>query len=116
MFIGYPRVSTKDQNLDFQIDALKNAGCSKKDIFMDTVSESNTERKGLADAISHLREGDTLVIWKLDRLGRSLIDLITIVNKLHGDGIGFKKYSRFNRHKYALRKTVLQYFRGFCRV
>ena len=88
MYIGYVRVSAKDQNLDLQIDRLKQEGCNK--IFEDVVTGSKLERKGLNNALSHLREGDTLVIWKLDRLGRSLIDLIGIINKLNDNKIGFK--------------------------
>src|ERR1700760_2342983 len=75
MLIGYARVSTIDQTLALQQDALQQAGCSK--IFTDTASGALAERKGLADALSYVRPGDTLVVWKLDRLGRSLKDLIT---------------------------------------
>jgi len=72
MLIGYARVSTTDQTLALQQDALQKAGCSK--IFTDTASGALAERKGLADALSYVRPGDTLVVWKLDRLGRSLKD------------------------------------------
>jgi DNA invertase Pin-like site-specific DNA recombinase len=89
MLIGYARVSTTDQILDLQLDALKNAGCDNH-IFSDTASGGAAERPGLADAFSHLREGDTLVVWRLDRLGRSLTHLIETVTKLHSRGIGFK--------------------------
>jgi DNA invertase Pin-like site-specific DNA recombinase len=68
--IGYARVSTGEQNLDLQLDALQQAGCKR--IFSDTLSGARTERPGLMEALSHLREGDTLVVWKLDRLGRRL--------------------------------------------
>jgi DNA invertase Pin-like site-specific DNA recombinase len=88
MLIGYARVSTTDQTLDLQLDALKKAGCTKT--FTDTVSGSAAERPGLAEAFSHLREGDTLVVWRLDRLGRSLKHLIETVTQLHSRGIGFK--------------------------
>ena len=88
MLIGYARVSTTDQTLDLQLDALKNAGCTKT--FTDTVSGGTAERPGLADAFSHLRDGDTLVVWRLDRLGRSLTHLIETVTRLHSQGIGFK--------------------------
>ena len=70
MLIGYARVSTHDQTLRLQQDALEKAGCEK--IFTDRVSGSKAERKGLTEALSHLRAGDTLVVWRLDRLGRSL--------------------------------------------
>jgi len=88
MLIGYARVSTSDQNPELQRDALKIAGCEK--IFTDRVSGTKAERKGLTEALSHLREGDTLVVWRLDRLGRSLRHLIDTVTELHEQGIGFK--------------------------
>src|SRR3712207_2977755 len=88
MLIGYARVSTEDQNLDLQRDALKNAGCEQ--IFTDTVSGTKAERKGLTGALSHLRAGDTLVVWRLDRLGRSLRHLIDTITALHDRGVGFK--------------------------
>ena len=87
MKIGYARVSTFDQNLDLQIDALTDAGCKK--IFSDTASGAKDERKGLLEAVSHARAGDVLVVWKLDRLGRSLKHLIEIVNRLHENEVGF---------------------------
>jgi DNA invertase Pin-like site-specific DNA recombinase len=88
MFIGYTRVSTYEQTLNLQRDALEKAGCEK--IFTDTVSGTKSERKGLSEALSHLREGDTLVVWRLDRLGRSLRDLIDTITSLQERGIGFK--------------------------
>jgi DNA invertase Pin-like site-specific DNA recombinase len=88
MPIGYARVSTTEQTLDLQLDSLKQAGCSK--IFTDTASGAKTERKGLEEALSYLRSGDTLVVWRLDRLGRSLRHLIEVVTGLEQRGIGFK--------------------------
>ena len=88
MLIGYARVSSKDQNLDSQIDELKKAGCSK--IFSDKKSGINKKRPGLDDAVSHLRKDDTFIIWKLDRLGRNLKGLIEFVGKLEKDEIHFK--------------------------
>jgi DNA invertase Pin-like site-specific DNA recombinase len=88
MFIGYARVSTDDQNLDLQRDALEKAGCEQ--IYTDRVSGTKAERKGLTEALSHLRKGDTLVVWRLDRLGRSLRHLIDNVTALQERGIGFK--------------------------
>lgn len=87
MKIGYARVSTVDQNLDLQRDALERAGCKK--YFTDTASGAIDSRKGLADAIEFARSGDILVVWKLDRLGRSLKHLIETVNLLDARGVGF---------------------------
>ena len=88
MLIGYARVSTDDQNLDLQRDALQKAGCEQ--IYTDTVSGTKARRPGLEQALSHLRSGDTLVVWRLDRLGRSLRHLIDTVNDLQERGVGFK--------------------------
>ena len=88
MLIGYARVSTADQNLALQYDALKAAGCER--IFEDKVSGSRAERVGLNQAIDMLRKGDTLVVWKLDRLGRSVGKLVETVEKLEKQGIDFK--------------------------
>lgn len=88
MLIGYARVSTQDQNLAFQLETLKQAGCQK--VFEDQVSGAQTERPGLAKAREMLREGDTLVVWKLDRLGRSVKQLVNLVGELHQQGVQFK--------------------------
>jgi DNA invertase Pin-like site-specific DNA recombinase len=88
MLIGYARVSTHDQTLALQQDALQKAECTK--IFTDTASGAKTERIGLDEALSFLRKGDTLVVWRLDRLGRSLPHLITTMTDLEERGIGFK--------------------------
>jgi len=88
MLIGYARVSTQDQNLDLQIDALTKAGCKK--VFEDKISGSRAERPGLNKALTLLHEGDTLVVWKLDRLGRSVKNLVDLVGELHGQGVQFK--------------------------
>jgi len=88
MLIGYARVSTQDQTLDLQTDALTRAGCEK--IFTDTTSGSKSDRPGLQDAMDHLRAGDTLVVWRLDRLGRTLKHLIALITDLSEKGIGFK--------------------------
>ena len=90
MNIGYARVSTNEQHLDLQRDALLKAGVSAKDIYTDTITGTTSERPGLAAALSHLREGDTLVVWRLDRLGRSLKHLIETVTKLKEQHIAFK--------------------------
>ncbi len=88
MLIGYARVSTLDQNLELQAEALIKAGCKK--IFEDKVSGSRTERPGLLKAQEALRDGDTLVVWKLDRLGRSVKHLVDLVGQLHKQGVQFK--------------------------
>lgn len=88
MLIGYARVSTIDQNLDLQLDALKNIGCEK--LFEDKISGSTLNRPGLTKALEDLRKGDTLVVWKLDRLGRSLHNLIQLINDLHKKEIMFR--------------------------
>jgi DNA invertase Pin-like site-specific DNA recombinase len=88
MLIGYARVSTHDQTLNLQQDALQKAGCIK--IFTDTASGAKTERKGLEEALNFVRRGDTLVVWCLDRLGRSLPHLISTMTDLEERGIGFK--------------------------
>ena len=88
MLIGYARVSTGEQNLDLQIDALQGAGCGK--VFSDEASGVKAERPGLQGALDYLREGDTLVVWRLDRLGRSLKDLVQRVEDLHQRQVGFR--------------------------
>lgn len=88
MKIGYARVSTADQHLRMQEDALKNAGC--EEIYHDIASGAKTARVGFDDALSHLRAGDTLVVWKLDRLGRSLRHLIETIQILNDKAIGFQ--------------------------
>jgi DNA invertase Pin-like site-specific DNA recombinase len=88
MLIGYARVSTHEQTLALQQDALQQAGCHK--LFTDTASGATTERIGLNEALNYVRKGDTLVAWRLDRLGRSLRHLITTMTDLEERGIGFK--------------------------
>lgn len=88
MLIGYARVSTIDQNLDLQLDALKNVGCEK--LFEDKINGSKLNRPGLSKALEDLRRGDTLVVWKLDRLGRSLRNLIELINELHEKDVMFR--------------------------
>jgi DNA invertase Pin-like site-specific DNA recombinase len=88
MLIGYARVSTSDQTLNLQKDALEKIGCTE--IFTDIISGATTERQGLDAALSYVREGDTLVVWRLDRLGRSLKHLIETITNLNNRKIGFK--------------------------
>lgn len=86
--IGYARVSTADQDVAMQVAALDKAGCHR--VFRDVASGAKTERPGLDEALAYLREGDTLVVWKLDRLGRSLPHLVQTVEALRERGVAFR--------------------------
>lgn len=88
MLIGYARVSTDDQNLDLQADALKKTGCEQ--LFTDQVSGAAAVKTGLEAALAYLREGDTLVVWKLDRLGRTVKGLVELADLLNSRGIQFR--------------------------
>jgi DNA invertase Pin-like site-specific DNA recombinase len=88
MLIGYARISTTDQTIALQQDALLAAGCEK--IFADTASGSRTDRPGLTEALDFVRSGDTLVVWRLDRLGRSLAHLIESIKDLQERGVQFR--------------------------
>ena len=87
MKIGYARVSTGLQNLNLQEDRLNQYGCEK--IFSDHISGAKSKRPGLDKAIEFARSGDTIVVWRLDRLGRNMADLITLVNELNNRGVSF---------------------------
>jgi DNA invertase Pin-like site-specific DNA recombinase len=88
MFVGYARVSLPEQHLALQTDALQRAGCER--LYTDTVSGGQAERPGLRTALEVLRAGDTFVVWKLDRLGRSLAHLVETIQDLHQQGMHFK--------------------------
>ena len=88
MLVGYARVSTEDQSLDLQTDALEKVACER--IFTDVASGAKTTRDGLAQALDFVRAGDTLVVWKLDRLARSLQHLIEVVSALHAKEVSFR--------------------------
>jgi DNA invertase Pin-like site-specific DNA recombinase len=88
MLIGYARVSTPEQDLTMQLDALREAGCER--IFSDKASGAKANRVGLADALSHARAGDVIVVWKLDRLGRTMKGLVDLSAQLADRGIGFR--------------------------
>jgi DNA invertase Pin-like site-specific DNA recombinase len=88
MFVGYARVSTQDQKPELQLDALKAAGCEK--VFVEKASGAQRERPELIAALDYVRDGDTLVVWKLDRLARSMKQLIETVEGLEEKGIGFR--------------------------
>ncbi|GAB3960171.1 recombinase family protein [Spirosoma harenae] len=86
MKIGYARVSTQDQNLDLQLDALQKAGCDK--IYSEKASGAKADRPELTKLLDHVREGDTIVVWKLDRLGRSVSNLVELVERWKKQGVG----------------------------
>lgn len=88
MKIGYARVSTKDQSFDLQLDALKKTGCTK--IYRDVASGAKAERPALKDLLDNIRTDDVLVVWKLDRLGRSLRHLVELVNELREKNAGLQ--------------------------
>jgi DNA invertase Pin-like site-specific DNA recombinase len=88
MLIGYARVSTQDQNLELQRQALLAAGCAR--VYEDAMSGLRADRPGLAQAMEQLREGDALVVWKLDRLGRTVKGLVELVESLQAQGVGFR--------------------------
>lgn len=110
MKIGYSRVSTNDQNLDLQTDALKAAGTEK--IYFDKVSGTK-ERPKLAEALEFLREGDTLIVWRLDRLGRSLKDLVSIVASLEERKINFVSLTENIDTTTATGKLIFHIFASF---
>lgn len=88
--VGYARVSTNEQDLGLQLDALRKAGCQEKFIFTDKVSGSKTERYGLENCLKILEPGDTLLVWRLDRLGRSMSHLVMLIEDLLKKKIAFK--------------------------
>lgn len=88
--IGYARVSTQEQDLQLQLDALEAAGCEKNKIFTDKISGSKTDRPGLEKCLAALEEGYTLLVWRLDRLGRSMSHLIGLIEELRKRGVGFR--------------------------
>ncbi len=90
LLIGYARVSTQDQSLDAQVEALKRAGCDPDHIHTDQASGVARKRPGLALLMKDVREGDTVVVWKLDRFGRSVMDLLTRLQKLDAMGVRFR--------------------------
>jgi Site-specific recombinases, DNA invertase Pin homologs len=114
MLIGYARVSTDDQKLALQKDALEQAGCQQ--IHEDKLSGAKAERPGLAAALSHAREGDTLVVWRLDRLSRSLKDLIEMVSLLESRDIGLKSLHESIDTRSSSREVDLPHLCRFGRV
>ena len=108
MKIGYARVSTDDQRMDLQRDALTAAGCEK--VFTDTASGAKAARPGLDEALSYARKGDVLVVWRLDRLGRSLPELVKIVGELEAAGVGFESVTERIETSSAAGRLVFHVF------
>ena len=108
--IGYARVSTDDQNLDLQLDGLHKAGITDNHLYSDTASGKDAERKELAACLKALREGDTLVVWRLDRLGRSLPDLVRIVTELEQKGVAFESLTERIETSSASGKLIFHVF------
>src|SRR5450432_3153556 len=91
--VGYARVSTDDQDLTLQIDSLTELGINRDDIFTEKISGAKTDRPGLDACLAKLQQGDTLVVWRLDRLGRSMHHLVKLIEELRNRGIGFRSVS-----------------------
>jgi len=96
MIIGYSRVSTQDQNPEYQVDALEKAGCEQ--IFQEKVTGKLRERLELSQCLRMLRTWDTMIVWKLDRLARSLKDLVEIVQDINDREVGFKPLILFRKY------------------
>ena len=105
---GYARVSTDDQNLDLQRDALNRAGCDR--LYEEKASGKSADRPQLEECLADLREGDTLTVWRLDRLGRSLPDLVRIVGELEKRGVGFESLSERIETVSAAGKLIFHVF------
>jgi DNA invertase Pin-like site-specific DNA recombinase len=114
MLVGYARVSTLDQNLDLQMDALRTAGCER--VFSDRTSGARADRPGLRDALEYIREGDIIVVWKCDRLSRSLAHLIETVQNLENRGIGFRSLTEGIDTSNAGGKTIFPIFAALSSV
>jgi DNA invertase Pin-like site-specific DNA recombinase len=91
--VGYARVSTDDQDLSLQIDSLTGLGTKRDDIFTDKTSGAKTDRPGLDSCLAELHQGDTLVVWRLDRLGRSMHHRVELIEELRDRGVGFRSVS-----------------------
>jgi DNA invertase Pin-like site-specific DNA recombinase len=107
LLIGYARVSTQDQNLEAQVDALKRAGVHPDHIHTDQASGVAKRRPGLALLMKDVRAGDTIVVWKLDRFGRSVIDLLTRLKKLDEMGVGFRSLTEGIDTKTAIGRLLI---------
>ena len=91
--VGYARVSTDDQDLSLQIDSLTSLGINRDDIFTEKISGAKTDRPQLDACLDKLQQGDTLVVWRLDRLGRSMHHLVELIENLRNRGVGFRSVS-----------------------
>lgn len=111
MKIGYARISTDDQNLDLQNDALTSAGCER--LFTDTESGAKAKRPGLTEALNYARPGDLIVVWRLDRLGRSLHELVKLVSELEARGIGFESITERIDTSSAAGELIFHMFASF---
>jgi DNA invertase Pin-like site-specific DNA recombinase len=114
MLIGYARVSTLDQNLDLQTDALRAAGCGFT--FSDRTTGARADRPGLREALAFAREGDLIVVWKLDRLSRSLSHLVETVQELERRGIGFRSLTEGLDTSNSGGKTIFPLFAAIASV
>jgi DNA invertase Pin-like site-specific DNA recombinase len=114
--IGYARISTGDQKLDLQFDALVKFGVPRDRIYSDQASGSNFTRPGLRSAMKALRAGDTLVIWKLDRLGRSVIDVLEMVKRLHDRDIQLVSLTESLDGRTAIGKLMITILAGFAQM
>ncbi|MCA0406032.1 MAG: recombinase family protein [Proteobacteria bacterium] len=108
MLVGYARVSTTDQDHALQVDALKAAGCEK--IFTETASGAQRDRPELLAALDYMREGDTLVVWKLDRLARSMSHLISTIEMLEKRSVGFRSLTEAMDTTTAIGKFFFHFF------
>ena len=96
--IGYARVSTQDQDLNLQRDALKQYECREDYIFVDQASGARAQRPGLETCLETLQKGDVLLVWRLDRLGRSMPHLVQLIEELRQRGVGFRPYGVSSQH------------------
>jgi DNA invertase Pin-like site-specific DNA recombinase len=110
--VGYARISTKSQDLTLQTDALTAAGCEDR-IFTDIASGMRSDRPGRRECLTYLREGDTLIVWRLDRFGRSMTDLLTNLDDLKRRGIGFRSLHENIDTTTVAGKLILHIFASF---
>lgn len=115
MLIGYARASTKEQKVDLQVDALKHAGCEK--VYMDIgISGAKAQRPGLDQAIDQLRDGDSLVVWRLDRLGRSTRHVLTLIEDLETRGVKFRSVTEAIDSAGPMGKVLLTIIAAFAEM